>query len=468
MAFIEEVEVQDGSDDEPIIEELSTSPPPPTKAAKPKKKRGKPKRDGVALTEDLIRRKAEHNEGMLSTLEEIALHQLDIDKIEVLNSCRHLMIVYLQNNLISKIEGLHRLKKLDYLNLALNNIMRIENLEGCEALRKLDMTCNFIDLDELHTVGKLKNNTAMRELYLTGNPCTAHWESGYRDFVIGTLPQLDQLDGKEVTKSERIKALQRLPALERELKPLAEMARDRREEQRARRAEKQRLKEEAGSDADEEDDGTDEWCPETRVSDAREIREANEEKEEKRREAQRKDYLFGDQPQRERRLFKDDGTPTQMNTAKWPFSIEEDSLNVIVDVALPRFLDSAAVRRRTRTHRTRTAAPPRCRGSTLSGSLPWPLLPSTARPAMRKAAHSFVLPREGLRHYCGATGHLRRGFEPAGPGRGGVVGLLARQLPVLGWPSHTTPLASWLCAQRHTSTSPCLVAAALRHTSISS
>ncbi|EOD26496.1 hypothetical protein EMIHUDRAFT_205561 [Emiliania huxleyi CCMP1516] len=43
-------------------------------------------RDGLALTEDLIRRKAEHNEGMLSTLEEVALHQLDIDRIETLMS----------------------------------------------------------------------------------------------------------------------------------------------------------------------------------------------------------------------------------------------------------------------------------------------------------------------------------------------------------------------------------------------
>ena len=46
--------------------------------------RDAPQRPGMALTEDLIRKKAEHNEGMLSTLEEIALHQLDIDRIEVL------------------------------------------------------------------------------------------------------------------------------------------------------------------------------------------------------------------------------------------------------------------------------------------------------------------------------------------------------------------------------------------------
>ncbi len=94
-------------------------------------------RDGLALTEDLIRRKAEHNEGMLSTLEEVALHQLDIDRIETLNHCRQLKIVYLQSNLISRIEGLHRLKRLEYLNLALNNISCIEG-EGRTDARSTD------------------------------------------------------------------------------------------------------------------------------------------------------------------------------------------------------------------------------------------------------------------------------------------------------------------------------------------
>ena len=44
--------------------------------------------------------------------------------------CRHLKILYLQNNLISRIENMGRLKELQYLNLALNNIETIENLEG--------------------------------------------------------------------------------------------------------------------------------------------------------------------------------------------------------------------------------------------------------------------------------------------------------------------------------------------------
>ena len=82
------------------------------------------------------------------------------------------------------------------------------------------------------------------------------------------------------------------------------------------------------------------------MEDAREMREAKERQEEAKAKSRRQDQeLMGSLPERERRLFKEDGTPTQMNTAKWPFSIEEDELHVIVDVALPRFLDSAAVRR---------------------------------------------------------------------------------------------------------------------------
>jgi protein TilB len=75
------------------------------------------------ITEDLLRKRAEHNEGMLSTLEEISLHQQDLVKIENFDVlCRHLKILYLQNNIIEKLENLNKLKELEYLNMALNNI----------------------------------------------------------------------------------------------------------------------------------------------------------------------------------------------------------------------------------------------------------------------------------------------------------------------------------------------------------
>mmetsp|Transcript_31026 Transcript_31026/g.81154 ORF Transcript_31026/g.81154 Transcript_31026/m.81154 type:complete len:456 (-) Transcript_31026:153-1520(-) len=300
------------------------------------------RRNGVRLTEDLVRRKAEHNEGMLSTLEEIALHQLDIDKIETLNNCRCLKIVYLQHNLITKIEGLYKLKHLDYLNLALNLITKVEGLERCEALFRLDLTCNFIDLDELASVASLKENLALRELFLTGNPLTAHWESGYRDYVVATLPQLTKLDGTDISRTERIKAMQRLPELERELASLAPIAAERKKEQRERQRERQRRIDDGELVVDK--DTVDEWCPEIRVQDSRELRKIEEDKNEYRRKTQNSGGgLFGDQPKRERSFFKEDGTPNQMNTAKWPFSIEEDGAAVYVDIALPKFLDSAQV-----------------------------------------------------------------------------------------------------------------------------
>ena len=367
---IEDITDLDLEDDEPHIEELedsadhdgaltisgSNSQYVPKDYRNPAKPLTDLTRDGVPLTEELIRRKAEHNDGMLSTLEEIALHQLDIDKIEVIGNCRCLKILYLQSNLIRKIENLHKLKQLDYLNLALNNIERIENLERCEALKKLDLTVNFIDLDEMHTVGSLKSNTCLTELFLTGNPCTAHWESGYRDYVIATLPQLESLDGNAITRAERIKALQRLPELERELKLLAPMAAQRKVELAERRKERRR-KIESG-ELVETTETTDEWCIDVRIADARELREIELEKEQTRKNAQ-KDTLFGAQPKRERRFFKDDGTPIQMNTAKWPFAIEEDALNVYVDIALPKFLDSAMVSSRL-FRRVAVAAARRC------------------------------------------------------------------------------------------------------------
>ena len=104
----------------------------------------------VVITPELIRKRAEHNEGIIATLEEVSLHQYEIEVIEGLDKwCRHLKIIYLQNNIIGRMENLSRLKELEYINLALNNISVIENIEGCESLNKLDMTLNFVDLEDL-------------------------------------------------------------------------------------------------------------------------------------------------------------------------------------------------------------------------------------------------------------------------------------------------------------------------------
>lgn len=157
------------------------------------------------VDEQLIRKSAEHNEGEIFSLEELSLHQRDIEKIEHIDRwCKELKILYLQSNLIPTIENVGRLKKLEYINLALNLIEKVENLEGCEFLKKLDLTVNFVG--ELTSIKSLEGNYNLTEMYLTGNPCTDY--EGYRDYVVCTLPQLKQLDGVEILRSDRIRALQ--------------------------------------------------------------------------------------------------------------------------------------------------------------------------------------------------------------------------------------------------------------------
>ena len=128
----------------------------------------------VVIDADFLRKRAEHNEGCLTTLEEIALHQLNIEKIENFDKLiRHVKILLLQNNLISKMENLTRLKELTYLNLALNNIEVIEGLENNECLEKLDMTCNFVRLDRFfESLVNLKQVKSLREVHFMGNPFT--------------------------------------------------------------------------------------------------------------------------------------------------------------------------------------------------------------------------------------------------------------------------------------------------------
>ena len=58
-----------------------------------------------------------------------------------------------------------------------------------------------------------------------GNPAT-DWE-GHRHFVAAALPQLHTLNGKEITRTERILAHQRLPQLVRELREGARAAHNR-------------------------------------------------------------------------------------------------------------------------------------------------------------------------------------------------------------------------------------------------
>ena len=186
------------------------------------------------ITRELIRKRSEHNEGIISTLEEISLHQEELESISPIlgQSCKKLKIIYLQNNIISKMENLNYFKDLIYLNLALNNVTKIEGLQNCEFLNKLDLTLNFIDFDTFkHSIEHLSILYNLKELYMIGNPCQSNWsdtnetdgnvtdagvkgDDKYRAYIISKLPLLKVLDGIEITRSAQILAKQRLPLLE--------------------------------------------------------------------------------------------------------------------------------------------------------------------------------------------------------------------------------------------------------------
>ncbi|XP_061695093.1 dynein axonemal assembly factor 11 isoform X2 [Syngnathoides biaculeatus] len=313
------------------------------------------------VTEDLIRRRAEHNECEIFSLEEVSLHQQDIERIEHIERwCRDLKILYLQNNLIPRIENVGRLKKLEYLNLALNNILVIENLEGCENLQKLDLTVNFVG--RLSSVETLTQNIHLRQLFLVGNPCTLF--EGYRKYVVATLPQLKCLDGTEITRSERITANQGLEELKRSVmeqeeqylrKNTQEKEEEKEEANKKQAADRARSQDgEGGSGAsdleDKQEDATESdeerrekefWhtpCPFTPESRL----EAHRHLEAKRRAKEKGNERKVKPP---RTLITADGRVLNVNEPKLDFSLTEDDNNnrIVLDLPVYRHMDTSLI-----------------------------------------------------------------------------------------------------------------------------
>ncbi|CAL1543835.1 unnamed protein product [Lymnaea stagnalis] len=329
----------------------------------------------VRITEDLVRKRAEHNECQISTLEEISLHQQDIERLEYLDKwCRDLKILYLQSNLIPKIENVGRLKKLEYLNLALNNVEIIENLEGCESLKKLDLTVNFVG--ELTSIESLKDLYNFRELFLTGNPCSDY--EHYREFVIATLPQLQWLDGVEIEKSERIKAIQNLPFIRGSILQQQERYKKKRAKEKAEALLK--VKEKDGQVIVESDCSNKEnkpgfdgrWYTDINKRDrpSEDLNEENDKKEKSHEEKvddfwkqktsytpesrlevhnhlkelkEKEEKKDGAQEKPQRKLFADDGRPFNINEPKVDFSLTEDHENVYLDVGVFKHMDTSLV-----------------------------------------------------------------------------------------------------------------------------
>ncbi|KAL7469736.1 hypothetical protein ACHAXS_009997 [Conticribra weissflogii] len=306
----------------------SLSPPPPPPPSPPvtpdhHSPSPPPKR---SITLPLLRKRSEHNDGLVSNLEELALHQEELQAIGPIlgRTCgKTLKILLLPNNVIDRMDprDLKLLKRLEYLNLALNNVRKIEGVGGMEWLRKLDLTLNFVGLEDLEeSVDNLRECGCLEELFLVGNPCMNVGESeergeeqkevpdnqeeedeeekegkklsdkkilneqhlpqqrqteknpkqsigwtGCRGYIIAKLPNLKVLDGKEIKRSERIAAMQKLPQLSSELKILAE---NRRKEHAAEKQQLQNEMDHCGTTQEDDflpDDEPTQHDPDTRL-----------------------------------------------------------------------------------------------------------------------------------------------------------------------------------------------------------
>jgi len=253
------------------------------------------------ITLDLIRKRSEHNESLVSTLEEIALHQEELEAVGPIlgRTCgKTLRILLLQNNVINRMTPSHfrPFRSLEYLNLALNNIHVVEGISHLEFLNKLDLTLNFIHFDKLdESVASMRDLRSLKELFMVGNPCSIdigesnssinsdikarnttpqnkkieylqkkHGWKGFRMYVIAKLPLLESLDGTPILRSERIKATQHLPQLEFELAQLAK--------------EELLEKERKGQESTDFEDNLTHHCPEDRTRISNEMAEQKLEK----------------------------------------------------------------------------------------------------------------------------------------------------------------------------------------------
>jgi protein TilB len=257
------------------------------------------------ITLELIRKRSEHNESLVSNLEEIALHKEELEAVGPIlgrASGKTLKILLLQNNIIQRLlpADFRHFKSLEYLNVALNNIEVVEGIGHLEFLNKLDFTLNFIHLDRLEeSVACLSKLRSLKELFMIGNPCmnvvddadadtvasngkeqskTRKKNQGWantRMYLVAKLPQLEYLDGTKITRSERIRANRSISNLEEELSVLALKCREEKQQRKSDENSSKNLSD-GGAIGDSE---VTEHCPEDRTRLGHEMAQQKAEKE---------------------------------------------------------------------------------------------------------------------------------------------------------------------------------------------
>ena len=199
-----------------------------------------------------------------------------------------------------------------YLNLAINRIEHVEGLETCENLVKLDLTLNAIyDYRDFKSLSRLEK---FRELHIIGNPCLDH--EMCKQYIIATLPHLEQLDDLAVTRTVRIQAQE---AVNEKRKQIEEAVFER--------------KHKPWDDGSENSDYVDN-CANVRLNNAA-TKTAQE-------YAEQHKHISGPHTKGDR----DENGPRQWNTLKFPYTLEwnYEKQQILFTLNLPQYLSSDFVR----------------------------------------------------------------------------------------------------------------------------
>jgi len=398
---------------EAISETSEQQPPPPTPPPLPpqikliqsqepthSKKNQQQQQKQRHITLDLIRKRSEHNECLVSTLEEIALHQEELESIGPIlgKICgKTLRILLLQNNVIDRMNpsDLRPFRSLEYLNVALNNIAVVEGIAHLEFLKKVDLTLNFIGFMKLEeSVDCMRELRSLKELFMVGNPCAFEklsserqyddnavntsrddndddencsnayssnndtitmiapqnkngW-NGFRKYIIAKLPLLESLDGRPILRSERIMATQHLPQLELQLRQLVDVERLNVETQRRQ---KQEYPTNNNNDGSSDDNYVTQHCPEDRVRISNEMAEQKLEKKQREMANQPKrrgveEFELEQEEAIERaRQREEKGQILQCNEGKWKYVLSEENKpgHIQLDISIQKHLSSSLI-----------------------------------------------------------------------------------------------------------------------------
>ena len=188
---------------------------------------------------------------------------------------------------------------------------------------------NFVDIENLKdSVKCLSKCSALRELYLVGNPCEKY--KYCKQYIIAKCPQLTLYNGDEIKKSERIRAVEMLGMIEEDL-------------------EKESNKHIIFKENDPSKNDPEKYSIEYRRKLYKDLEKEKLEKEAAQKAEKSKAGLWDDEPEKLEppSVYKKNGEVRICNQGRYDVSLDEDIFYTAVTtfrIKLPKYMDTNKIK----------------------------------------------------------------------------------------------------------------------------